>query len=348
MYLYKKILIVIIWSIFSYILFCLLLKRREIFLSKFEGLTNRYGSLEITNMSSKTGTGISSVSIDNSNLPLREYCIKSSYNSALSGKYISIESIKYVLSRGCRFLDFEVYYIDNAPCVAYSTDPTFVTITSQNYITLNQALQMITVNAFSAPSPNLSDPIFIQLRIKSNNIQIYNLIGMSVNNYLSSKLYKGSVDGNTLLSELMGKVVLVIDKNIAPDYNNIINYPKCNVIPEMNSGCYNLSSYKNIDSGTSALRMYTYTNLLNQATRPPTIIDSDNKDTDVSLFRLVQPDFTDKDNPSCSDLIVNYGVQFITNRFYITDSNLTIYETLFFDHNTAFVPISNAITYFNV
>ena len=33
--------------------------------------------------------------------PLREYCIKSSYNTALSGNYTSTDMIKYVLGRGC-------------------------------------------------------------------------------------------------------------------------------------------------------------------------------------------------------------------------------------------------------
>ena len=33
--------------------------------------------------------------------PLREYCIKSSYNTALSGNYTSTDTIKYVRGRGC-------------------------------------------------------------------------------------------------------------------------------------------------------------------------------------------------------------------------------------------------------
>ena len=83
------------------------------------------------------GSGTSSSR--NLNLPLREYCIKSSYNTALSGKYVSTDMIKYVLTRGCRFLDFEIFYVDNGPCVAYSVDPTFVTVTSKNTIKLSEA-----------------------------------------------------------------------------------------------------------------------------------------------------------------------------------------------------------------
>ena len=39
-------------------------------------------------------------------LPIKDYCIKSSYNSATTGKTVNKKMIQYVLSRGCRFLDF--------------------------------------------------------------------------------------------------------------------------------------------------------------------------------------------------------------------------------------------------
>jgi hypothetical protein len=52
---------------------------------------------------------------------------------------------------------------------------------------------------------------------------------------------------------------------------------------------------------------------------PPTLLDSDNLDTDVSLLRLAEPDTidTENSNPSPSDFMKQYGVQFLTNRFFI-------------------------------
>jgi hypothetical protein len=239
-----------------------------------------------------------------------------------------------------------VFFINNGPCVAYSTDPTFITITSKNYITLNQAFQTIITNGFSAPSPNSSDPLFIQLRIKSNNTDIYNMVGMAIQNYLSTKLHSGPVDGTTILSDLREKIVLIIDKNVSPTYALSTNYPKCNNSTE--SGCDNLQSFTNIESGTATLRKYSYSNLINQATTPPVIIDSDNYDTDISLLRIVVPD-TDiqiLQNPDSNDFILNYGVQFISNSFFINDSYLKNYEKFFHDNKSAFVPYSKAITYF--
>ena len=103
--------------------------------------------------------------------------------------------IKDMLSRGCRFLDFEIFRMNNNPCVAYGIDPTFVTITSKTFMCLNKVLKNIIVNGFSGPSPNANDPLFIYFRIKSRNTEICNKIGICVNNYLSNRLYNEKVDG---------------------------------------------------------------------------------------------------------------------------------------------------------
>lgn len=63
---------------------------------------------QIAQLSSVEGTTSSSglsnhqfdPSVDNA---IRNYCIKSSSNSAYTGGYMNLNMIKYVLSRGCRF-----------------------------------------------------------------------------------------------------------------------------------------------------------------------------------------------------------------------------------------------------
>lgn len=350
MLLYKKIFVCIIILILSHTSYKLLFSREKSRIIPFEGMTNLYQhsiDAEMKKYLNITPSSVSSVSQNNSTLALRQYCIKSSYNSALSGKNISTDAIKYVLSRGCRFIDLEIFLIDDEAQVAYSNDPTFVTIKSLNYVTLNSILQSLMINAFSAPSPNLSDPLFIQFRVKSKNPKIYNLIGMAVSNYLSNKLYKGKVTGDTILSTLMNKVILIIDSTLSPDYKKIELYPKCynntaTVLTQEDS-CFNLSQYVNIESGTSNLRRYTYKSLLDQVTTPPILLDSDHSETDVSLFRLVCPDDNDYNNPSFSIFFSNYGVQFISMRFYILDENLTLYEKFFADNLTSFVPLSTKI-----
>ena len=337
MYLYK-ITIVLLLTILIYVLFCLLIKRRQIMIGR-EGLTNSAGLKEIENLKSSDGPGFSSV--ENPLLPLREYCVKSSYNTALSGQYVSTDMIKYVLTRGCRFLDFEIFFIKGGPCVAYSTDPTFVTITSQNNITLTEALRTVIENGFSGPSPNLKDPIFIQFRIKSTNLAIYNMIGMAVHNILRTRLYTEHVDGSTPLNLLLGSIVLIVDKRLSPDYSKSENYSNCS--NQLNKECYLLSKYTAIESGSGTLRMYSYQNLTNQATTPPTILNPYN--TDISLLRLVVPTYEDSSNPNSADFIENYGVQFISNRFYLHDKGLTDYENFFYKNKSALVPFSTALQF---
>ena len=246
MILIKKICFLITLILFLLIMYYLFQKRYNLKIETYTGMD------EIKKIKSSM-SGYSFSSATNVNLPLREYCIKSSYNTALSGNYVSTDMIKYVLSRGCRFLDFEIFYINNTPCVAYSTDPTFVTITSKNFITLNEALKTVIVNGFSGPSPNTNDPLFIHFRIKCQNPEIYNKIGNCVNNYLSSRLYDEKVNGSTQLNLLLGHIILIVDIQYAMDYKKIEYYPKCNLTSSILSknNCFDLSKYSNIDSSNT-------------------------------------------------------------------------------------------------
>ena len=361
---HKKIINCVILIIMFYTVYTLFEKRRQL---KLEGMFNlgmfnrgmfnrgvtnrRVIERELSKMNNKAPSGITSLTQNNNSHVLRQYCIKSSYNSAVSGKFVSTNAIKYVLSRGCRFIDLEVFLINDDAQVAYTDDSTFITVKTKNYITLNSALQTLAVNAFSAPSPNSSDPLFVQLRIKSKNSKIYNLVGMAVSNYLSNKLYAGKVTGNTPLSSLMGKVVLIIDSSLSPDYNKKELYPKCvsndDKQLDKNDHCFNLSQFVNIESGTSNLRRYTYKSLLEQTTTPPVLLDSEKTETDVSLLRLVCPDDNDYRNPVHKNFIDDYGVQFISFKFYVADAELKMYEEFFAKHMSAFVPLSTAITVAN-
>ena len=78
-------------------------------------------------------------------------------------------------------------------------------------------------------------------------------------------------------------------------------------------------------------------------TTPPTLVDSEHSQTDVTLFRLVCPDDDDTKNPNFSEFLNDYGVQFISFKFYVVDTELKKYEQFFSKHKTAFVPFSTAI-----
>jgi hypothetical protein len=295
---------------------------------------------------SSDGPGIATVDITTNNLPLREYVIKSSFNTAFSGSYLSLSAINYALSRGCRLLDFEIFLIDKVAYVAQANDPTAAAIDSQNKIPLDDVLKYIAVNGFIAPCPNPQDPLFIQLRINPTNSTIYPRVAYSVYSCLNTKMYMDKngnaipVTSNTLIGDIMGKIVLIIDKNIASDYTNVLNYPLCNSpipskkddydVANVGDHCYNLASYVNMESGGNVLRSYTYPALLSQLETPP-LVNDDNKTSNVTNMKMVISPIESSNivNPDSFAFIQKYGVQFVCMRFYKTDSKLYMYEQLF-------------------
>jgi len=318
-------------------------------------------------------SSLSKVTIKNANnklfdLPLKELCIKASYNSACSGNYISLDMLKYVLKRGVRYLDFEVFYVESdnvkkilKPVVATSTDPDFITITSENHILLDDVLSSAVANAFSSPCPNQNDPLFINLRIKSNNRDVYKAVAMSIDNTIKDKIYSNPDNViftnvaagdtvnpanplssyNTPLSNIIGRVIISIDKTIFPNY---INYTECTGQP-----CYDLKNYINWQCGSWDMNLIIYSFITPQKLIQ---INNDNRTTNVKTITVVNPDTTflmnkTSKNPKYSDFILKYGgCQIVPYRFYSNDSELEEYEKFFNIHNSAFVPLSSAISYY--
>ena len=248
--------------------------------------------------------------------------------------------IKYILSRGCRFLDLEIFSINDIPTISYSIDSEY-SINTENQITLSNVLKIISENGFMKPSPNPSDPLFIQLRIKTKktDTQIYKKIAMSLHKHLGHRLYKGIVTGSTILSDLFGKIIIIVDKSISPNYHSVEN--SC---ISSSKDCYDLKDYVNIESGGNQLRVFKYNQIINQQTTPYYIND-DGISTDLQVMKYVYPDsdfsmFGILRNPSPVQLITDYGVQMIGYRFYQCDTNLQIYEKIFSDYGSAFIPMS--------
>jgi len=297
--------------------------------------------------SSNSGGGIANASFDPSNdNALRNYCIKASSNSAYTGEYMNLNMVKYVLSRGCRFLDFEVYMKDGVPIVAYSNNKNSVdTFTSEApAVSLAGAFSTVMSNAFSDTSPNSNDPIFIQLRIKTYLSTAYSKIATIIHGTLGPKLHGQAVSKtkydavpvtlDTQLPELKGKVILIVDQSSSPGY---ANYATCS--PD-NTDCASLTDYVNMNSNSQSIRLYSENSLSFQPINPP--------DPATYLLRIVFPSlgfFNNLTNADTFYLIENYGAQIIAQAFYTNDTNLSSYEALFNEYKTAFVPLTTAVQY---
>jgi len=335
----KKILIVLIILLFSYILYRLFLKRA--ILLKEDTKEGFEEPLATQNEKSS----LAAVTVAEADLPLKEFVIKASYNSTFTGNFngdfVTMESLDHVIEKGCRFVDFEVFHINNGAYVSYSTDSTHSTVETENKLLLDNVLARAASTAFSASVTNNTDPLFVHLRIKSHNNDIYKLVAKSIDNALKNKLYSGKITPTTTLKDLLGKVVVIVDKTINKEYYG--NISKCG---EGESNCYDLTKYVNIDSGSEFLRTYRSDQVLSKNTTPPHVKD-DNISTDVNFIQLVLPHLDNKvsGNPESRALIADHGCQIVAYRFYEIDDTLIDYENMFKENKTAFVRLSKAIKY---
>lgn len=303
---------------------------------------NAVQNIELTTIQNVgNGSGIKNASIpDTGSTHLRDFMIKSSYNSAFTGKYMNLGMVKYVISRGCRFLDFEVYIKDGYPIVAYTSaisDPSYTNFTSSGpAVSLSGVFSTIMANAFSDTAPNAKDPLFVQLHIKTNLKDAFDTIAQTIVSGLGNKLYKGRVTGDTLLQNLFGRVIIVVDRTTSPGY---ANYTTCG---QGDVSCFALKDYVNMESGGEYLRIYRENELMNQTTNPP--------DPNVYILRTVLPNlgfFYGINNCDSLYLLQNYGAQMICQAFYYNDAKLTVYEDLFKTYHSAFVPIPSVLDYIN-
>ena len=350
---FRKLVIIIILSLTTYVLYRLLEKRNQIQRSTAEGFFSTSSSTELSNLKALyTGMKIGVKSVPSNSVstqyPIKEYIVKSAYNCARSGSYISTNCIEWVLSRGCRFLDFEVYSIEGAPYVAYTTDATYTVITSYSEILLADALRCVVNNGFAGVAPNPQDPLFIQLRVKTNDDTLYNLIGMTVANVLGPRLYKGHVTMNTTFASLMGHVVLVYDKSQSPTYMDLERYPNCMDELDSDDKCFSLTKFINVEAGTDILRTYSNAIMFGQLFTPVTMSGSNEGTSTVSTWRIVTPDDPDSNtNINSLSAMELFGAQFTLQKYYKCDSQIKMYEQFFADNGSSFVPMVNVITYIN-
>ena len=166
---------------------------------------------------------------ENCKYTLKDYYIKTSYNSCSVGEYrnafVSTCALKDILRQGVRGLDFEIYSEKDKPVVATSTTNNFYIKETYNSIYFNDIMKIITQYAFSgSTAPNYRDPILIHLRFKSGNSNMYQNLAEIFKQYKSYLLspeysyeYNGKNLGNVPILEFGSKIIIVVDKQ-NPDF----------------------------------------------------------------------------------------------------------------------------------
>ena len=360
----KKIIVLLVLLAFFYLIYNLVRQRQKILAMETfqEGaiftVATKDNELSSLKADSSNPAGISNA---DTNLPLIQYCIKASYNSAFTGNYINRDMVKYLLSRGVRFFDFEVYPNEDAedgknlvPIVSCKD------VAPQTTETLANILTVFGENGFQGVAPNSRDPIFIHFRIyPNNNNYLYSAIASVIEkSNIQKKLYR---DGNKkaipidmtttgkpkTLSDINDKVIIVLDFSVSPDYKS--KQYQCGTLGSATQPCYEFSNYVNLLSGASNPK-YTYSQIIQQKNTPP-VLNDDGTTFTAKQFTMVSPDSCNNSlgmasSPPYYKLPLNYGIQVVMCPFYLTGVNLGGYEGAFANSNgAAFVPMSTMVSY---
>jgi hypothetical protein len=272
-------------------------------------------------------------------LPLRELCIKSSYSTPWTGSTMSTEMIKLIIKRGYRYLDIPVYYGPKSePYVCYSRDAN--TIDENTIIPLSNAFNTIASSAFSAISPNPADPLFIELRIipDSNNL-IYSSITTLIKQIFNEKLYVDAngrailIDGFTPLNELMGKIIFLINVTNNENFasaNQDFAFTMNSVVGGTSIG---LKTYRQVASSRKPRKKPYKVVSYNM---PPT--------TNIKDYIVLMPEINESfDIPNIYTVTIDYSIQITKMPFYVNNGKVLLYENIFDDQESAFIPMANML-----
>jgi hypothetical protein len=286
---------------------------------------NRFPPVKIKNVSPST-----------QKLPLRELCIKSSYACPWSGSYISTDMIKVILSRGYRYLDIPIYYGgDSNPYVFYSNDTN--SIDPNNTIPLDNVFKTIAASAFSNVCPNPADPLFIELRITPDtNGNIYDSIASLINSNFLQRMYVDSqnraviIDGSTPLLSLMGKIIFFM--NISKDDN-------------FASKNQNFAFLMNAIVGNDVFMLKTYRNVKQNKQKNYKVTDYGlPPKTDIKQHTTIMPEVTESHSiPNIYNTVLEHGCQILVIPFYQNDGMVQLYENVFDDQESAFIPMASML-----
>ena len=159
---------------------------------------------------------------------LRDYYILASYNTCITGSYdngaASIQALRDALALGFRFLDFEIYSeegTDNpiVSCSIITTSLGVNPIQTESPLQFSEVMEHLTTYAFvDYGCMNFTDPVIINLRIKTDNANIPTKLANIFNKYnqfiLGPKysFNKNNTNfGETLLPNLINKISIFVE-----------------------------------------------------------------------------------------------------------------------------------------
>jgi hypothetical protein len=256
---------------------------------------------------------------------LRDYFIKTSYNSCLNGPirggYVDTDALIAVIKHGARVLDFEVFAIDGKAVIAASDSDSFDYKSTLNAVDFAEAMDIVKRYALSGSGcPNYSDPLILHFRIKSTQPEVYDQMADTLRTNFSSELlgpsYSYESNGENFGAEpvkgLIGKVIIAVDARNAK-YRST-----------------KLDEFVNFTTGSQIARIMTDNEV--QYSHSTDELTEYNK----KYMTLTTPTPMSGKNSS-ANLHMKYGCQMIGMNFSLVDSNLKYYCGLFNDTGFAYI-----------
>ena len=296
----------------------------------------RKNSCPPTVTSTITGIGKGDSKYDYS---LRDYYIKSSYNSCSTGQFkndwVNLCALTNIIKQGCRVLDFEIYMVDGKAVVATSNSTNFTQKGTYNSIPIDAVINHVALHAVSNSlttddCPNSFDPLILHFRIKSTNSDVYTQLADSLVAHLDSKLlpnkYSYENHGHNLgivpIKEMLGKVIIIVDK---VDGNTIRGTK--------------MEELVNILGNSAFLRSLSY----NDIAHTPDMAEL--KSFTAKNMAIGFPNLSYKSSNYNSSITMQYGVQMNCMCFQTNDSYLQAYNKLFDTASSAFILKPSGLRY---
>jgi len=246
--------------------------------------------------------------------PISKYYIKSAYNCCSLGNYandyVGTCVLTTILKQGVRFLDFEIYSIGDLPVVATSITPSYNDKETYNSLPFDQVLYFLADQAFTGDvAPNPGDPLFLHLRIKSNNVKMFTALNQMLTGIKT--VYNGQVSNTTSLTELMGKTVIIVNST--------------------NKAYIEQGLAHNMISGTPTFNMYDYDSIRTMST----IELAELKKPKNMAIMLPSRTSADPENIDFAK-VIDMNCNIIAMRYQKNDQQLANYNSIFSD--SAFIP----------
>ncbi len=261
---------------------------------------------------------------------IKDFHIKTAYNCCCTGNlkndYVDICGLKNCAKRGVRALDFQIYSLNNKPIVSGSSlsneSVNFKYKEIYNYLGFYETMTYVKTYFLTDQNncDNTVDPLFLIFRLYTDKRSSMDSMADTLISIFDKTNYLYYLSGNKTLdnislTDVMGKVVIIIDPTNASNYSNS-----------------KLKQISSLNLGTLSNKIYRESEVINELQNITYDSSSNEFATNINmLYPDLNPDVYNYDSITTG---INTGIQFIAMNYQLNDDYLTQFENKFKDYST--------------